>query len=304
MRDMFLIFAFFVFGLEVTGQDKQIRVRREADEYFARIADRQPLTRWDDETLRTSAATLITKAEDFTTHPNVKVRFHAYALLSKVGLFSAERATRKVVTEHLIIASSDSEQLVRESALRYMLRFHARDFQTGAGQVLWTQFRQGPNHELTRLLGLLSVREALPDLQRLGKRIGPFGNAVTYTLVSWDAQLACARMGDATALNLVLSGFQKRGEASVPMLLMDLAYVGSNRTLAVIDTYLNNNGVFAGNGSDVVNIRHEQMALHALATHLEGFPVKSGMIGGYSSYELDTARDWMRQRVNKEPSDR
>ena len=72
-------------------------------------------------------------------------------------------------------------------------------------------------------------------------------------------------------------------------LLDDLAFVRRPGALRAIRPYLDGDEVLRGSGHGVPGVAAHQVALHALAQHVPGFPVEPGFVGGYGAREVSVS---------------
>lgn len=289
MKTMKLI-VLLIFTAMAHGQSKRAMVRQDTNLLFQNIVRGEAISEVSNDTLLQYGDEVSKVAMGFSEHPVEKVRFQAYELLYRRGLLSEDPRVRQQTTALIARGCEDANPLVYGQNRKFLLGFAQKDFSPETSQRIYKQFLANHDQRLIRMMGILGITEAMPQLKSLSTTQN-FGHTHYYMGKSWHASLAAARMGDVEALETVREGFAQRQHAPLSTLLRDLAYVNKPATLSILKKFLESQDVEEGN-NDVVGVYHKQLALNALATQVPNFPVSASPSGQYSPQEIQAAIDW------------
>lgn len=291
-------------GWDVVAAQTTSATKTDIDKLMSEVGNGRPLSKTVRTISRSDSSDIAAAAASYLKHQNKNVRHHAAMLVQRAAIKSTDANLRSNVTNQLIDLLDDLEALVWQHAAKGLNTFKANDFDEAADNKLRRMLRRpDPRREVVRLVGLADLKNQMPRLRTLlideRQYETPTSVGKWYGTVSWNARLALARMGDADAIDWVVSLVE--GEPNdvirVTVLSRDLGYVGQPKTLAALGRILNSNERLSPTKVGRKGMPVWQYAIDVLADTVDGFPVGHESPGSYTLDELTQAKNWMQTQA-------
>lgn len=221
-----------------------------------------------------------------------EVRSAAYRLTHFVGITSKEIQIRQKATQYLIqVCNGQDAALV----LAYLREFRRTDFNPMAKDSLQASFENSIAHkpDLMKLAAYLEMRQMEGDFRRLAQPGNP-------QRVRWTALLASSRMGDATALDNILTRVRrlKVNDDLVYDIFPDLLFTRQKEAIQFMVDVMNsdNKDCFSADAEQEVAIPCGYRIMEQLAPIVKDFPLKIDVSGDIKTKNyaeaLVTVRNW------------
>jgi HEAT repeat protein len=244
-----------------------------------------------------NASILLRDIHEFLGDTLSSIRSTAYTIIQRLGINSNESSIRYAVVHLLIEGCKDHDNGNAGTSLAYLTSFKKGDFNAVALDSIRSQFKNKPPHlsQIIKLIGFL----ALKDLQ---EEIRTYSQAGNPRQLRWAAIISLARMGDATALQEMMTRVKKLpvNDDVVYEVFPDLAYTRQREAINYIVEVMQQE---AKNCMSADAEREEAIVcgyriMEQLAPVVEGYPLALDKSGDIQTNDYVTALRTVRQWFN------
>lgn len=228
------------------------------------------------------------------------VRRGIYAQYWRTGVASSEAVKRAAIVEFMIDKIAVETPMLRGQLLKWLQDFRKEDFNANARIRLNSlPWNEDFTPEAIRLIGIAEISEAVPRLQQQIKdhpltEPPPAGYEGKNT---WAALLALARMGDDSALSIVLRRVQQEEDiiTRATILFEDLGYTRRPAAFDLLRKYLNSDKRMPQIKDNVPGTLEASRAAAVFSKYIRGFPIQET---DFNERETMQARAWVNAQTS------
>ena len=292
----FLSFLFIVYLGSLSAQGLNIEVSRQVS--LLREGQSSVFYGTLDSYMKKNPTVVLDVLSPYRTDDKSEIRKWVYGQYSRIlDLFDSPLSMRQDIVLLIVDGISDSDPLIRENCVDYLIECSRKDFSSQATDLFCTIFNSKSwfSKDLVLLAGFIGNDECQKTLEEL---------SITSRKLLWHIKLALSRMGDLDAESWCLSQIERIGinDDVTFDLLPGLVYTHQKRSFDFLVSILNSDEKLCSSsnpdydGSILCGYR----VMEYLAPVVKGFPLKllpSGDIDTNDYHKaLLTVRKWFIQR--------
>jgi len=228
------------------------------------------------------------------------IRYQAYLLTARLGQKSTKQEDREWAVEQLLGGNRSNDRGVRGVVIRELMSFYREDFSPRLRDTLRSSFNQKPTQydSWVKLVGYIGLKDQISVIQSHIQ-----GNQLSRS-EKWAAYLALARLGDESALQMVMSRISKLplNDDVVYEVMPDLIYTRQRVAIRyLVDALYNDDTSCQSADAETTKpITCAYRIMELLAPVIKGYPLNVEVTGDVVATDYPKAlvkvRQWFEAR--------
>jgi hypothetical protein len=292
------------FFILITSSAFSQSISQQVNSYFSSIRSGKvvspPSSLMND---RKNEKTILSSITPYYKDSVKEVRYSAYSLISNLGKLSSSAGFRQQVVSQLISGWRDADSGINGQVGSSLQQFNQEDFSAAAKDSLRALVKNKPAYhdKLVKLCGYLGLKDQITVLQAQLQ-----SGEIKSKTDKWAVYLALARLGDAEALNYIMTRVRKLGvnDDVVYEIFPDLAYTRQRMALDYLIEGVNSDekNCEPANPEATGAIPCAYRIMEMIAPLLQNFPLKTDASGDIVTTDypkaLQQVRNWIKENGN------